>query len=559
MKTLNKYSSKSKAISSGQETNFLLSSDLNRPPVHVDAEIKNGLDFSDAMLALREVVISDKRSVKKDHSKYQAWVFQEYLKELNKSQPDSIKEIEANRKKIIRELNNLGKKIKNNPLTVEDSDFYKAQRKFWDWLYNEDKDLWYILDPVISVQPECIIFEAFSLDESSYGRVTLPKRMLSKSKKYTIGTTNIDFSRNLANEFSRVRSYRPLNLKIGQNNVIASTEISENIEKKIDLPQTWVNGFLEVQTASTLNHLNFDLTPDFVSDIIAFLEQHKNNVSPKSLKIKLQNNKKPIFEIEPWGKKLEEHNYIYYGPDKEIRLWGRSRLSILKNILKKTDKVSVSAIDDGMPSFWSCKLNDVTFDLCLSGWTANDWSSQLKFALMSADPKRIIFDNECELLNEIRNLLNKKIKLSISEITKKVNCQEKDALACLQKLCSDGLVMYDFHTKEYRWRELFNSGDKLIKKVTNKNLVKGLSIDPNLIKARITNLPEGQRNITWVYDKKIFGWPRLSRAQIILDNKDNFIQTDCDCFDFKKTFKKEGPCKHLIALMNKYIWERYEN
>ena len=119
--------------------------------------------------------------------------------------------------------------------------------------------------------------------------------------------------------------------------------------------------------------------------------------------------------------------------------------------------------------------------------------------------------------------------------------------------------MYDFHTKEYRWRELFNSGDKLIKKVTNKNLVKGLSIDPNLIKARITNLPEGQRNITWVYDKKIFGWPRLSRAQIILDNKDNFIQTDCDCFDFKKTFKKEGPCKHLIALMNKYIWERYEN
>ena len=287
------------------------------------------------------------------------------------------------------------------------------------------------------------------------------------------------------------------------------------------------------------------------------MEQHKNNVSPKSLKIKLQNNKKPIFEIEPWGRKLEEHNYTYYGPDKEIRLWGRSRLSILKNILKKTDKVSVSAIDDGMPSFWSCKLNDVTFDLCLSGWTANDWSSQLKFALMTADPKRIIFNNECELLNEIRNLLNKKIKLSIVEIVKKVKCHKKDALACLQKLCSDGLVMYDFHTQEYRWRELFNCGDKLAKKVINKNLIKGLSIDSNLIKARTTILPKGQKKITWEYANKIF--PRPSTAEIILDNKDNFIQTECDCFDFKKTFKKDGPCQHLIALMNKYIWERYEN
>ena len=35
----------------------------------------------------------------------------------------------------------------------------------------------------------------------------------------------------------------------------------------------------------------------------------------------------------------------------------------------------------GLPSFWC--ITTILLDLGLSGWSANDWSSQTKFALLS--------------------------------------------------------------------------------------------------------------------------------------------------------------------------------
>ena len=88
-------------------------------------------------------------------------------------------------------------------------------KNFWNWLYAQDNEAWVILDPVISVQEDGVIFEAFSIDESTYGRVTLPKEELILNEEMQRGTTNIDFSKSLAEEFDRVRSYRPLDLNVG--------------------------------------------------------------------------------------------------------------------------------------------------------------------------------------------------------------------------------------------------------------------------------------------------------------------------------------------------------
>ena len=563
MKAVTKFLNRSHAY----QGKFSLSSDLNRPELKVDAEIKPNLDFAQAMLALREVVISNKISVKKDHSIYQKWVKNEYLKELELSESfKSSENLIKAKKKAEKELDLLYREIKNNPLSLSENDFYKARQKFWDWLLTNDKELWYVLDPVISVQPDAIIFEAFSRDESSYGRVTLPKNSLIKSKDYSIGTTNIDFSKDLADEFEKVRSYRPLKLKIGQDSVVTDSGLSQNIEKKIDLPQSWVNGFLEVQTASCLNKKNFNLTPDFVSDILAFLEQNKKNVSPKALKFILKNGELPKVQIEPWNKVLTEHNHIYKGPDFEVRLWGRERLTVLKDILQKSTNIEVSVLGDGMPSFWSCKVNDVTFDLCLSGWTANDWSSQLKFALMTANPKEIILDTPSINTQKVEQLLKTKIKINVKDAAKELELDEKQTLASLQKLCSEGLAMYDIHTNEFRWRELFNCGDKLVRKSQNKNLIKGLKIEDSDIKINSDSnnyLPNFKRESS---SKKTFTNNKIfqvvvQNAEVFIevDSKNNLINSECTCVEWKKTHKKFGPCKHIIAVMNKHLWSKNES
>ena len=107
-------------------------------------------------------------------------------------------------------------------------------------------------------------FEAFSLDESTYARVALPHEATTGEKNFNCGTTNIDFSTSLERELSRTRSYRPLHLTVGKDAVEFDTGISNTIEKKIDLPETWTKGLVEVQAALSLAPVEINISsPSF--------------------------------------------------------------------------------------------------------------------------------------------------------------------------------------------------------------------------------------------------------------------------------------------------------
>ena len=371
--------------------------------------------------------------------------------------------IGKNKESIQEEVSFLEKEIQDNPITRSKDGYHEALSRFWRWLYKADEEAWYVLDPVVSVQPDSVIFEAFSLDESMYGRVSLPNEELDLIEPLQRGTTNIDFSEKLANEFDRVRSYRPLTLKVGQDSVKISTELASRVEKKIDLPESWVKGFLEVQSASALPTLSLNLTPATVSDLLVILENHKDNVSPKALKFILEPNKKPEIEIEPWGIKLIEQEHVYTGTDKEtIRIWGRKRLLVLKELLPLSSHVLVSLLGSGLPSFWSLKTNEIELDLGLSGWSANDWASQAKFSLMSGQEK---IDNQ--KLTRISALLKESEGLLPDQIMEITGFSRAEVVNGLQKLCSMGQAMFDFHKHIYRWRELFPA--QLLPKMEEEN------------------------------------------------------------------------------------------
>ena len=171
MKVAQAYQQNSHTNISGSGLGFSLATDLNRPGVFLSASVKDGISFARSMLTLHKVVNSNMINPKKDHSKYQKWVQGEYLKELGSEIEErdlqGLLRKEAYLQKQIslykRDLGRLLKESKN--LNV---DFDQSQRKFWNWLYNQDNDAWYILDPVISVQEDGVIFEAFSMDESTY-------------------------------------------------------------------------------------------------------------------------------------------------------------------------------------------------------------------------------------------------------------------------------------------------------------------------------------------------------------------------------------------------------
>lgn len=598
MKVAQAYQQNSQSNISSEGLGFSLATDLNRPGVFLSATVQDSISFARSMLTLHKVVNSNMITPKKDYSKYQKWVHGEYLKELGKEikkrDLQGLIRKEAYLQKQIasykRDLARLLKESKN--LNV---DFNQSQAKFWKWLYSQDNEAWVVLDPVISVQEDGVIFEAFSMDESTYGRVTLPKEELILNEEMQRGTTNIDFSKSLAEEFDRVRSYRPLELNVGFKEANFSTNISSTIEKKIDLPESWINGFLEVQSASSMNKTSVHFSPSTISDLISVIERKKDNVSPKSIKFFLEPGKKPIIDIEPWGIKIKEHQHVFNGSQtKQIRIWGRKRLKILKELLPQATELRVDLLGTGLPSFWCIRTNNINLDLGLSGWSANDWSSQAKFALLS----NIHHVSEADI-QKVANALFQSNGLEIKHIVEKTNLDSLNVTHALTKLCSRGQAMYDFHKDIYRWRELFpldmvskekiepkifkdalkiiQSGQLTITNQTNELFGKKYIAEvtnesakpkqketnenkPNVISIDTVKAAEYVNTATDFLQNKVEQAknPKKHTLEITLDSNNDVHSMDCSCIEYQKTHLKKGPCVHIIALL-KEIYRQESN
>ena len=364
-----------------------VSAEQSRPPVFLDAMVKDSLAYARLMLALYEVVTGDLRNAPKDHSAYQAWVEQRYLEELGAELRDRAAGLPAlleARKGPASRVSELQKRAYELEQISGDGVYYTHVRQYYGWLKKHDMEAWWVLDPVVSVHPDCILFEVFSQDESSYGRVTVPTESLDVFGTAQYGTTNIDYSRALADEIRRVRSYRPAFLQIGAEGVSVATGAGEAVEKKIDLPPTWVRGFLQVQSASAFGAVDLNLSAATLAEILSALKRNREKTGPRSLRFQIAPGQKPVVVIEPFDIRVTEAEHIYTGDyNGEIRIWGRRRLFVLEDLLPHATGVSVRLLGGGMPSYWTVHQKAMRLDLGLSGWTKNDWAQAARFDLLA--------------------------------------------------------------------------------------------------------------------------------------------------------------------------------
>ena len=105
-------------------------------------------------------------------------------------------------------------------------------------------------DPVATVSAEAVRFESFSSCCSAYARLDLDDDALSRVDRRAIGTTNVDFGREMKQALSRTRPGADMSLAIGSEGVEVRHERGAAAEAKVPLPVRWIKGFAEVQ-----NHL----------------------------------------------------------------------------------------------------------------------------------------------------------------------------------------------------------------------------------------------------------------------------------------------------------------
>jgi len=103
---------------------------------------------------------------------------------------------------------------------------------------------------VITVHRDRIFFEAFSQDQSSYVSLIVDPAVFEPMGEVVCGTTNIDFTAWLWGALGELRTSRSTTFRIGPEGMeVRTSSAGGRFEKKVELPETWVRGFLQVQAA----------------------------------------------------------------------------------------------------------------------------------------------------------------------------------------------------------------------------------------------------------------------------------------------------------------------
>eukprot|EP00913_Durusdinium_trenchii_P013426 g12607.t1 len=329
--------------------------------------------------------------------------------------------------------------------------FHAARQRYFDYIYKRDYDAWIVLDPVITVHPDEVFFECFSRDESSYGRLSAGFEVFENVGEFACGTTNIDYSSSLYDEFQKIRTYKTTQFEIDPSGFeVQTTNEASYKEVKIDLPDSWVRGFLQVSSAMSLPMTSIRLHPMDVHNICFILRRRKELIGPRSMRYQISPGRPLKIVFDPWGIELECARSICEGDrEEEIRVWGRRRIHILERLIPVANSFTVHLLGKGMPSFYSADLGNMTFTLGLSGWTSNDWSASGNFDLLAP---RAEVDSDTQ--QRVFDALKDKWLETPDGLANELGLDRATVLGALAAWTQAGRAIWDLQKGVYRLREL---------------------------------------------------------------------------------------------------------
>jgi hypothetical protein len=417
----------------------------------------------------------------------------------------------------------------------------------------------FLLDPIITVHPDRVFFEAFSNDLSTYGLVIAEQGLFEPDGEVGHGTTNVDFTTWLWQALADMRSSRETWFHIGPAGFQVQTEgAGSRLEKKVDIPDGWVRGFLQLQAAMALPGTRVVARPVDLLATIRFLRHHKAKTSPRALRYEFDPGEEVRLVIEPWEEvvrlKGAEHNYR---EQRVIRTWGRKRLRLLEPLLPYADAVEVYLKGRALPSFYAVRMPRITFLLGLSGWTAHQWTETGGFDLLADDAPP---DNR--LLNRGLRVLQKQYSISVEALVRELDVPRADANVVLTRLCRQGRVVYDVQRREFRHRDLFDTPideAKLFPPDPRRHRSREL-IDAGQVrvdgctvqetrKTQKLRTPAGERVREVFYrDWHVTGIGEGLPVEIVVKDTGQIIFGKCGCDFFREHLLNQGPCAHMIAL-----------
>jgi predicted DNA-binding WGR domain protein len=504
------YEDASRLVAGGDGAQLALFVNVYRDPVRLDGVLKDPLLFREAMAALYAIVGSDYRYVPKDRTAYLAYL------------------------RLRRETASLNVR--------------QAQQAFFAWALRNDPVAFVLLDPVVTVHPDQVFFEVFSKDEGAYAKLGLDLAALDLASQPTCGTTNIDFSPSLFAGVEQMRSYRRTRLSIGKEAVqLATTSAPAVLEKQVRVPDSWLRGFLQVQSAAALPGDVFRLAPVDLYNVLRHLRMHGDRKGRRrGLRVELVPGEAPRLVLEPWETVIPSTAGPFKGrAARVVRLWGRRRLLLLRRLLPFVGAVEVHLLGSGLPSFWVLRAGPVTLTLGLTGFTAVNWSQAVSFDLLL--PRKT---QSSEPLEAVLRCLSTNWVADARQLSSATGLKGAALVEALQAGCQQGKLMYDLAADAYRLRALTESPLDMVR-LQYRNQRERTAHDLLTRRGAVEIVSENRIAGTGL---ELTGKVAVSedrreyRPVMLLNDEGQVSKAECTCTFFRKQGLKAGPCAHLVAL-----------
>lgn len=530
---------------SGGQRILELAPNLARDRVAFDASLKDPIRFREAISALHDVVVNDLTIKARDKFEYEEWKKQQ-------AQREAV--IRRQATETARETVLAGRAPR--PTSDQQQQYKGALDRYWKArsqlnvrLRQENESLWRRLmpyDPVMTVAEDVVFFECFSTDESSYGCLSIDRESsFTKTQDASVGTTNVDYSWDLYHSFQSLRTYRETRFQINPEGfTVQTSERADYHEEKIELPDGWLRGFLQLQSAMSLPMKKVTLGVDAVYSLLAWMKRHREKSGPRAIRFELNDGKPPRLVLEPWNVAIDSPTTLYKGaPTEPVRIWGRRRLMSLARLLPLATQVDVYLLGTGLPSFWVVQMGNMRLTLGLSGWTTNDWTrgSAVQMLLPPTSPGVSQIASAAEQLSQQRTM-------SLSQLSTNLKCSLGDAASVMNQLALRGQAIFDLHSNVFRWRQVLpmQLSDRELgpphpemqaaQQIAMRGVVK---VDSRM------DAPRGGSIIT--------GKVENQGCEVLVDGDGIVRKGKCRCSWHFKFGVRNGPCRHLQALRDS-VW-----
>lgn len=520
---------------------------LRRDRVSFVGDLKDPLRFREAVSALHAVVVSDLKYRPKDRTAYQA-----YLKCVQEREK-AIRQLafRQSREALLAEpAEPIPPGLEKRFHSLRDR-YWSARVKYADFLAKNDPALFRVLvpcDPVVTVAPDVLFFECFSKDESSYCCLTANRDLFDAPGDVALGTTNVDYSLTLYEEFQRLRTYRRTRFAVDPAGLEVATEgAADYREETIDLPPSWLRGFMQLQAAMSLPLKRVPVSREGLYAVLGYLRRHRTRKSPRALRFELTPDAPVEIVLEPWEVRVRLHGTPYTGPKAEtVRTWGRDRLLTLARLLPIADGADVFLLGTGLPSFWSVRLGGMRLLLGLSGWTANDWTSGGGALLDLAPPAEPSED----VLGDIAAAFRDSPALTFEQVRQRTGAAPHLVAAGLNRFALLGQLIHDLAAGVYRWRQI----------LPVESSIKQVKVDSPEADAARDLVAEGRVNVS--RDETVGGLRAVvgrvngKDIEVVCDADGRVTRGQCSCSHYFRFKLRAGPCRHMQALRRAADGER---